>query len=388
MKKIIASLIIMLFVSGCWNYHELNNYSIVTGIAIDKNEKGYEASVLIANSPKETANKEADSSRIVVYSGVGDSIFTAIKDIGLISAKELYLGHFSVLIISEDVARDGINDVIDLFLRESNSKKNFYVAISKDCKAKDTLKIITPLSNFPSQSIADNLKSTSQLQGTVSNVNFNELLENLKRNGIDNAINMISIIGNIEDGSNKENVEKSEPSTYIKLGPLGLFKGDKLVHWTTKEESVGINIARNRAKELYVNIKYKKADIIVETTDINTKVKANIINNKPSIDIYVSGEAKLVEVKNNINLKKDDTINLITTLMNKKIINYVNEGINTAIKYKSDALGFGLLFYQNYPKYYENNKNILNDNLNVNIHSNVIIKTKGSSQNSLEDKYD
>ena len=35
-------------------------------------------------------------------------------------------------------------------------------------KAKDTLKIITPLTDFPSQSITDNLKSSTNLETTFS----------------------------------------------------------------------------------------------------------------------------------------------------------------------------------------------------------------------------
>ena len=52
MKKIIFSFIVVLLTSGCWNYKELNEYSIVTGIAIDKSDNGYKVSVLISNVPK------------------------------------------------------------------------------------------------------------------------------------------------------------------------------------------------------------------------------------------------------------------------------------------------------------------------------------------------
>lgn len=389
MKKIIVSFIFLITLSGCWNYHELNNYSIVTGVAIDKSEEGYEVSVLIANTPKNDTDKESSSSKIVVYSGKGDTIFTAIKDIGLISAKELYMGHFAVLVISEDVAKDGINEVIDLFLRESSTKKNFYVSVTKDCKAKDTLKIITPLSNFPSQNIADNLVSTSQLQGIVSNVTFNELLSNLKREGIENTINSLNIIGNSSEGSKKENVEESEPKTYVKLGPLGLFKGDKLVYWTNQEESVGINTVKNKTKEMYIKVDYNDSKIIIETTGVKTKTSVKLDDNIPIVNIDISGEAKIIEVTNNIDLNSDKVINLIKHKMNKQVINYVNQGIDIALKNKTDVFGFGLQFYKNYPEYY--NKNEWENNLNkinINIKSNIILKTKGSSKESLEENYD
>ena len=201
MKKIIISILFILTLSGCWNYKELNNYSIVTGIAIDKSDDKYEVSALISNSTKNSGDAESSESKIVVYTGTGDTIFAAFKDIGLISPKELYLGHFYVLVISEEIAREGIKPVIDLFLREATSKKNFYVTITRDCKAKDTLKIITPLSDFPSQNITDNLLSTTRLQGLISNVNFNELLAILERSGIEPVMNSIKIVGDEKKGS-------------------------------------------------------------------------------------------------------------------------------------------------------------------------------------------
>lgn len=40
MKKIILSLFILML-CGCWNYNELNNYSIATGMAIDYEDNKY-----------------------------------------------------------------------------------------------------------------------------------------------------------------------------------------------------------------------------------------------------------------------------------------------------------------------------------------------------------
>lgn len=391
MKKIIISIIIILTSTGCWNYHELNNYSIVTGIAIDKLDNEYEVSVLISNTPKSNSMSDTESSRIVVYSGTGDSIFTAIKDIGLISAKELYIGHFAILIISEDVAKEGIDQVIDLFLREASSKKNFYVAISRDCKAKDTLKIITPLSNFPSQNIADNLTSTSKLQGIVSNTNFNELLKNSINDGVENVINSISIIGNIDEGSNKKNIEQSEPKTYVKLGTLGLFKKDKLVYWSSKEESIGINIIRSKTKEMYIEVLYENSKAVIETTDIKTKTDIKLEDNSLIVDIDITGEAKFAEVVGDVKLKEDKVINSINNLVNDKVVNYVNQALNIAIQKETDILGFGLLVHQNYPNYFDKIKYNWNQNLKnikFNVKSDIIIKTTGSSSDSLEDKND
>ena len=391
MKKIVTSFIALIFLTGCWNYQELNNYSIVTGIAIDKHNNEYEVAVLIANSPKNNTDNSENSSKVVVYSGYGKSIFSAIKDIGLISAKELYLGHFSVLLISEEVAKDGINNVVDLFLRESSSKKNFYIAITKDCKAKDALKIITPLSNYSSQNISDNLSSTTKLQGIISNIDFNELLSNLKRPGVENAINSIIIIGNAEEGSSKKNIETSEPSTYIKLGPLGLFKDDKLVYWTDDDESIGINIVRNKTKEMYVIVKYYNSTTVIDNTELKTNINVSLENKLPKVNISISGEGKLVEVTGDVDITSSKVINSLNQKLNLEIEKYIQKGIMASFNNNTDVFGFGLMFYREYPNYYDKVKNNWQNELRkikININSNIILKTRGSSQISLEDKND
>ena len=256
MKKILIFILLLFGVCGCWNYKELDDYSIITGIAIDKNEDKYEVTVLISNASKSSGESpDSSQSQGIVYSGKGNSIFKALKDISLISPKELYLDHFSILVLSEEIAKEGIYNIADFFLRYPNARKDFSVALAKDCKAKDTLKIITPLTDFPSQSIADNLNFSSKLQGAISNLNYNELMYNLIAPGKEVVINSIKIIGDEKDGSKKENTESSEPKTYLKLDNLGIFKGDKFIKWTTEEESYGINIINNKINELYIKIK-------------------------------------------------------------------------------------------------------------------------------------
>lgn len=387
MKKVIVSLIILFSLTGCFNYKELNDYAIVTGVAIDKKGDEYEVSTLISNAPKTSNDNSSSESQIVVYSGNGKSVFEAFKNVGLISPKELYLNSFSVLIISDEVAKNGLKNVIDFFLRYSSSRNKFFVIISKDDKAKDILKITTHLTTFPSQGIADNIKSTTNLQGSITSMNFDELVSIILRSGINPVINSITIEGDIKKGTSTENLETSSPKAYVKLGNFAIFKNDKLVDWANKDESLGINMINGKIKERYLTVDYNDGYVVVDTTNFSTDVKVSVKNDKPFIDIILGGEAKIYEVKGNIDLKKDKIIEELEDECNKVIKKNINSAIKLAIKNKTDIFGFGLKFYQNYPKFYEKVKKNWNDNLGdikINIKSNLILKNKVSSKNSLE----
>lgn len=388
MKKIIILIILLFGVCGCWNYKELDDYSIITGIAIDKDEDKYEVSVLISNASKSSGESpDSSESKSVVYSGKGDSIFKALKDIALISPKELYLDHFSILVISEEIAQEGVYNIVDFFLRYPNARKDFSVALSKDCKAKDTLKIITPLTDFPSQSIADNLKFSTKLQGTISNINYNELMYNLIAPGKEVSINGIKIIGDEEEGSSKENTESSEPKTYLKLGNLGIFKDDKFIKWTDEEESFGINIINNEMSEMYIKLEIDDGYVVVSPVDFSTEVEVKIENDNPKVSITASGNAKVMEISGHIDLEDDSIIEKIRKKANNEIKKYIKKALNVAIENETDIFGFGLKLYKSNPKYFNKVKDNWNDdlkNLDFNIKSDLIIKSISSTQNSVE----
>ena len=386
MKKIILVLIFLFLLSGCYDYKELNDYSIVTGIAIDKKDDKYEVSVLISNSSKSSTETDSKESNVVVYTGKGTTLYSAFKDIGLISPKEIYIGSFSVLILSEDIAREGIENIVDLFLRYPSSRKSFYIVISKD-KAQDVLKIMTPLANFPSQNISNNLSSSTDLQGIIGKVSFNKLLSILVQDGIDPVINTIKVIGDEEKGSKQSNLESTKPKTYVKLDNLAIFKNYKLVDIANRNESIGINFINGNVKETYLKLNYNDGYVVIDTNKIKTNIETKL-DNKPKINITIKGEAKIIECNGNIDLENYKTIEKLQKLSNKKIEKIVNQGISLAKKNNSDVFGFGLNFSKKYPNYFKKNKNNWNkifENLDINTNVKIILKNKVSSKNSLED---
>ena len=153
MKKLLIVLL-TLFLSACWDYRELNEYAIVTGMAIDEVDNKYEVSLLLSNGKKQEDNK----TQIKIYSGNGKTISEAINNISLTMPKKIYLNHLAIIIVSDKIAKKGVTPILDYLLREPQSYQNFNIVFSKDAKAKDILSIINPLSDYPSQNINEIIK--------------------------------------------------------------------------------------------------------------------------------------------------------------------------------------------------------------------------------------
>ena len=88
MKKIILLPLILLLLTGCIKYQELNNMAIITTIGIDKKDNIYQVT-LKETIPKKEENKV--SSEYKYYKGQGNTIKKAIKDASNNSSKDIYL---------------------------------------------------------------------------------------------------------------------------------------------------------------------------------------------------------------------------------------------------------------------------------------------------------
>lgn len=380
MKKIILSIFILICVSGCFNYNELNNYSIATGMAIDYKDGKYLISFLISNGKKVENESSNSQYQAVLYSGLGDTVYEAIKNIGLISPKQLYIGHLSSIVVSEEVARVGLYDALEFLLEDSQSKKNFYVVLAKDCLAKDILSITTPMTDFSSESISDNVESSYRLQGSIISKTYNDVIYDLVNDGIDTAISSYVVVGDKDMGVTLNNLKTVEPRSYIKLDSLGIFKGDKLVGWANKDQARGINIINNNVVELYINIPCKDGYIVVNTNNLSTNSKVT----KDNINISTKGTASISEVTCDINLN-DKNIYELKKKVNDEIERLINDGFMFARDNGTDVFGFGLSYYRNHPKEYKNiNWYDIYSNLDINIDVNIDIKSSGSLKQSIE----
>ncbi len=367
-------ILILLLTSGCWNYQELNEYAIVTGMAVDIEDNKYKISFLIANGNK----NENEQTKTSIITGHGDSIYDAIKDISLMSPKELYISHLSVVIISEELAQKGISNLIDFLLREPQSHQNFYLLITKDDNPDDVLSILSPLAEYPSQNITSNVSTSEELQAKVSDANFNLFISKFFETGFEPIMNSIIVVGNSDLGEKPDSLDKPKQDAYTKLDTISLFKGDKLVAWSNKEESIGINMVLGEITNLYFTINYKDGYFVTNSNDY--KVKYDLTKDK--IIINASAKGDIIEINCNIDIEDDKVIKDLEKKVEMKMKEHIESAIKLAKKYQTDIFGFGNMYYKKYPKEYNKIKSWNEEFTNIEIE--VITDFKYTSKGTLE----
>lgn len=388
MKKLFLVLIVF-SLTGCWNYRELNNLAIATGIAIDKVDDNFQITIMIANSKKQSSSETNSQASTAVYTGKGETIYEAWKDAAMAISKQIYIGHIEVLILSEEVSKSDFFDSIDFLFRYPQTRNNFYIVIANSCNAGDVLKINLPLEFYPSQNIMKNLEITSGLQAFTDKITFNNLMKNLLEEGIDAILPSISIIGSVEEGNSEDNLKKSETDAYLKLGTLAIFKNDKFITFATKDESEGINILKNKVQTAEIKVTLKDENIVIEVNGSKAKINYNLNSNIPSINIDIDIAGAIVEVASDIDIDDPDIIKRIKEKSEEEVVRIVNSAIDLMKKKSVDPIGFGNEIYKKNYKYWYTIKNNWEDKIlpktNFNVNTSFEIETKGTTSTTIKE---
>lgn len=388
MKKLIFLFPLCLIVSGCWNYRELNTLAITTAFAIDQVDDQYEVSILIANGKNSQTSPKEGQSQTVVFSGKGKTISRALKRVNLKIPKDTYLGHLGVVVVSEDIAKKGMLEILDFLFRDPESVKRFYLIVAKDYDAKKVIEILSPLESFPGQSIATNIASSEELQAISTSITYSKFIENLLKKGKEPVLPTITIAGNEKKGTENELLEQSTPEAKTRLSNVSIFKNDKLIGYTNENESRGINIISNQVKEMITSYRCKEGYIVVNLSNMNTKISNQLVHNKPKVKIQVSAKGAIQEITCDKNIEQEKVIEEIEKNTEKSLKKQIKKALYIAQKkYQTDIFGFGNLFYKKYPKYFRNVEKNWNEEIfptiDVTIKTDIDLETKGSIKQTL-----
>lgn len=385
-NKILIILMLCFCLCGCGNYRELNDMAIITVVSIDKADDKYEMSFLIANARNSQTTSKEGQAQTTVYSGKGKTLTEAAEHIDFKSPKKLYLGHVNVVVISEEIGREGFLKIADFLMRYPETRKQFFLIQAKDCKAKEILNMVSPLESFPSQHIASLLKTGRDSESVIQIVDYASFVSKSLDEGVDPMLPAIKIIGDPEKGGDEKNLESTKQKAYLKLESVAIYRNDKFVDYLDFSNNLMVNIINNKVHEMKTIFKYKNNKIGLTSDNLKTEVK---IKNYNTVNINISGEGSITEINANIDLENTNTL----TEMEKALNNNIKKRCKKVIekmqkKYHTDVFGFGNKLYKSNPKTWKKIENKWNDkyfpNLKINIKSNIKITKAGSLNRTIQ----
>ncbi|MNN25191.1 Spore germination protein B3 precursor [compost metagenome] len=255
----------------------------------------------------------------------------------------------------EATAREGIQKPLDFLFREQEIRPDFYMAVAKECKAKDIIGFVSPTEVLPGMDMYKSLRTSEKVWSPTSAVNVKEIMSKLMLEGIHPVLTGITLHGDIEQGKTTENVKKPVPlANYVYEG-IGVFKKDKLLGWLNEKESRGYSYISHNIKSSIARVKCPDGGdgwFNVELIRAKTKFKPSIKNERPYIEVIVQAQGNIGEVQCAIDMMDPEMYRKMQETTNRKLNEVLEGSVKKVQEYGVDVFGFGEAFHRKYPKHW------------------------------------
>lgn len=303
MKKILIIILTLLLCTGCFDYKEINDLAIINAIGVDYENDEYVITLEILND-----QIDKDSSKITSYTkvGHGKNLTSAIENAADKLSKQLIFNHIKLMILSKSIIEEKFENIIDLFLRNTYFRENFYVISATKNKPETLLNHTTNEAPIASTAITDTLESIRYSSNTNVLKKFDEMVEEVITYGIDTCFSNIALKDNefIVDGMsifNNYSYKSNLSNEYVKIYNLLTDNFDR-PSYTINYDNLSFTTAINNGK---INAEIKSG-----TINVTGNLMGRIIDNDPKYNI-----------RDPKNLERID--NDFTNLLNKKIPEFI-----------------------------------------------------------------
>lgn len=439
-KKFIIILILFVvfitFIAGFSNSYisrRIEHLAYVLVLGIDKGEKArLKISTQFINVSSSSSGASSDSSQIVLTSCEANSMFSGLNLLNSYIGKEINLAHCSVVVFSEEIAKEGISSEIYSLINNEEIRSSANIVVT-NCTAYDYINNSKPnLENITSKYF-DTFDITSKLTGYFSNITLGDFFNRLSERNSDpiavlgglnstarseenksssnsskesssssnsgnsdninsETLNSNSSSQDVED-QEKQEIETTQNSLVAgkssivggrgteNLG-IAIFSGDKYIGELTVWESICHSLIINSIDTCIISVedplvKSKQLEIQLSPNK-KSKITSNIENGAININIELNLIANIISLNSNINYEDTDNINKISTATQNRLNDELNKYFDkTARKYNVDIDKYylSILKYFPYQKNFDDfnyKEKLKNANFNCNTHVNII----------------
>jgi len=376
-RAVLMLLLCTLFIAGCWDRKEINDIAFVIGIAVDKEGENYRSSLQIALPGQSGASgstgggggTSGDKSWFMLSNTARTLRGTTLEGQKALSRK-IYYAHRRTMLIGEDLARDGVASMLDLFTRYPLNRFSALPVVTKG-EAYAVMDTDAPIEKFPSEMVRElcflNMRNPRSLK---------TFIDSILSDGVDPFLPVASKV---------ENVPKDwkDAKTNIKLDGLAVFKKDKLVGMIDKAPADALILAMGEANAPEVMIKSPRGegDIFIKLNENNSSLHPTVKDDKVTVTVQLYAKGVVVDNESNYGDLREKEILKLNDAIHKKIKEDIVEGVRLIQqKYHADILGIGRSIHQHLPKEWDKMKDRWDDiypDVEVNVIPHVIIENVG-----------
>ena len=321
MKKIIL-IILLLTLSGCYDYKEINDLAIITAIGVDYKDEEYKITLEILND-----QNDKDSGKIKAYTKTGSdkSLAKALEEAADLLSDQANYTHVKLLILSDTITDGKFQNIIDFFMRSTYFRENFYVISSMDTEPEKILEKNTDENPVASTAIINLLESQDYSSNSGVLKTFDQIVEETLAFGKDTCFSNITL-----------------DDEQFRVDGLSIFDKYEYKDTISNEFATIYNILTN---DFYRPIYSKTYDDLYFSIAITEgKVKTSL----DTKTIKLTGDlmGKIMDNEPNFIIRDLDVLKDLNSDFKKLINEKFTDFIGVLQENKSDILFFGESYYQ------------------------------------------
>ena len=342
MKKIVLLIVFILLLGGCYDYTEIEDLSLITGMIIDYKDNLFKVTTQTIENQDKTTIKQ--------YTTTCNTIDECIYKISEYSNKDIFISHLKTLILTENTITSN-NDFYDYFLRETKSKMNFHVYFIENKYIDDLIDLYKNENN--SLYLQDLIKFNQKQYSSSIELYFLDYIQKKYEYGITPLYPTISI---------KDN--------NIYLDKLVAFNGKDIVE-LNNNEGVYYNILVNNINKTLVDLPCDKNNYSIEIDNSKT----NYDYKKNTLNITITLKGTISSYNCNFKIDKKDNLKKLSIITNNNIKKRLDDLIQKSKDNNTDFIGLSSYMYKH------SKRKINIKDINTNIKVNTIIESLGEVKN-------
>ena len=388
-SKCVLVAFVFTLLSGCADYREINELSFVLGIALDKGENSpYKATLQVVNpSNVSTATSSSGGPSIINFEGEGKTPGEAIWHSFKKTSRYVSFPHLEVLVISEELAKEGILNILEVFERDFQLRLSTTVLLSHNTSAASILKVLTPLNKITSEALVTNVENIQKVVGTNSRLTISKVIQYTKNAEEDITISTVTLKRKSKKMSEVANIERTDPIK-PEIDGTAFFKEDRWVGWKGGQSTRALVIAYNEGEVMYITAPFNEDEFItLRLLDMKSKRYAKIKNGKAQLTMDVKGNATISEIIGPYELANNEDLKPLEKVIEKKLEEEIQQMFKFSQKLGVDSFGYGEQLAIQHPAQWSKFKDSwrsIYKNAETNVRVDISIKTEGARKNSIK----
>ncbi|MGI5898560.1 MAG: Ger(x)C family spore germination protein [Christensenellales bacterium] len=364
MKKSVFAIVLAatLLLTGCWDSHELDELSIVVGVALDKgngadmdgmdgrtyeepdgqnSSKNVLLTVQVANIQGESSGSSSNPGFFLLENESG-SLLSSLNFMNFESSRFLYMQHNPMIIISEELAREGIIEYVDYYMRDYFTRKEAWLFISKG-KAKDMIGAQIPQSQIASMGIV-NMMANDQGLFDVIGINLLEFTTDLMETAKAPIIPVLELS------------EENEINTIWMTG-LGVFDEDVLIDVLDLDEIRGFVWTVNGIQTGIIKADSDSGSATLRVSGSKHEIKP-VIREDGGVDFIADIFVRLSigEVRGFESISLEELHKTLEEMVREEVDQLIQNTLKRVQELGADIYGFGSLVHKRYPSHWKDIK--------------------------------